>query len=135
VSGNNEFVMDGTNWEPFISRVFASPRPLVWRMWTECVHFARWWGPLDVTNSTCEIDLQPGGAHRIVMRSPEGVEYPINGVLRETVTFEDVARKTRLTIRTRFNSVAMREAMLRIGITEGWSQSLDRLAGCLTGAR
>ena len=35
---------------------------------------------------------------------------------------------TRLTIRTGFESSALRNAFTRIGMTEGWSQSLDKLA-------
>ena len=51
---------------------------------------ARWWGPANFTNSACEMDVRPGGAYRIVMRSPEGVEYPIRGI------FLEVARPERL---------------------------------------
>ena len=140
----------------------------MFKAWTNPKHMARWWGPKEFTNPVCEMDLRSGGAHRIVMRSPEGVGYPIKGVYREiveperlvmtldcsehpaewhdlvnpnrqkgesnpagemlmTVTFEEHDGKTKLTIRTRFNSVAIRDAMLKMGMTEGWSQSLDRL--------
>jgi len=141
----------------------------VFKAWTKPEHMMRWWGPHSFTNPVCEMDVRPGGAHRIVMRSPEGVEYPLKGVYREvveperlvmtidcsehpaewhdlvnpsreegegnpagemlsTVTFEDLDGKTKLTVRTRFDSVAIRDAMLKMGMTEGWSQSLDRLA-------
>lgn len=52
----------------------------------------------------------------------------------QTVAFEDLAGKTKLTIRTRFESAVIRDAMLRIGMTEGWSQSLERLARSLSAA-
>ncbi len=42
-------------------------------------------GPDTFTNPVCDIDLRAGGAWRIVMRSPEGVEYPMKGVFREIV--------------------------------------------------
>jgi uncharacterized protein YndB with AHSA1/START domain len=45
-----------------------------------------------------------------------------------TITFEDQGGKTKLTIRTRFESAAIRDSLLRIGMNEGWSQSLERLA-------
>lgn len=157
-----------------ISRVFDAPRELVWKAWTEPQHLARWWGPRDFTNPVCVQDVRPGGAYRIVMRSPEGVDYPLTGVyceivvperlvmtidcsehpdawhdlvnpsrnkgkkpfleMLQTVTFENLAGKTKLTIRTRFESAAIRDAMLRIGMTEGWSQSLERLAKSLSAA-
>ena len=46
----------------------------------------------------------------------------------QTVTFEKLGDKTKLTIRVRFDSAAIRDSMLKMGMTEGWSQSLDRLA-------
>ncbi len=49
----------------------------------------------------------------------------------QTVTFEDLGEKTRLTIRMRFESAAIRDAMVKIGMNEGWSQSLGRLAEAL----
>jgi uncharacterized protein YndB with AHSA1/START domain len=154
--------------EFLISRLLAAPRALVFKAWTDPKHMAQWWGPKEFTNPVCEMDLRPGGAHRVVMRGPDGTEYPIKGVYREivvperlvmtldcsehpaawhdlvnpkrrkddrnpagimlqTVTFDDLDGKTRLTIRTRFDSTAIRDAMLKIGMTEGWTESLNRL--------
>lgn len=151
-----------------ITRIFDAPRELVFEVWTEPKHMAQWWGPRTVTNSVCEMDVRPGGAYRIVMRGPDGAEYPVKGVYREvvkperlvmtmdcsehpdewqdlvkpnrqkgernpagemlsTVTFEELDGKTKVTVRTRFNSAAIRDSMLKMGMTEGWSQSLDRL--------
>jgi uncharacterized protein YndB with AHSA1/START domain len=45
-----------------------------------------------------------------------------------TVTFEEIDGKTRLTVRTRFESAAIRDALVKMGLAEGWSQSLERLA-------
>jgi len=44
-----------------------------------------------------------------------------------TVTFDEMAGKTKLTIRMRFESAEVRESLLKIGMNEGWSQSLERL--------
>jgi uncharacterized protein YndB with AHSA1/START domain len=49
----------------------------------------------------------------------------------QTVTFEKLGNKTKLTIRTRFESAAIRDAMVKHGMNEGWSQSLERLAKCV----
>jgi len=49
-----------------------------------------------------------------------------------TVTFEDQGDKTKLTIRLRFDSAAVRDALLKLGMAQGWSQSLERLAELLT---
>jgi uncharacterized protein YndB with AHSA1/START domain len=158
-----------------ITRVFDAPRELVFKAWTEPKHMAQWWGPRTVTNPVCEMDVRPGGAYRIVMRGPDGVEYPIKGIYREvvksqslvmtmdcsehpdewhnlvrpnrekgehnpagemltTVTFEELDGKTKLTIRIRLASAAIRDAMVKMGMKEGWSQSLDRLAELLVKA-
>jgi len=44
-----------------------------------------------------------------------------------TVTFEQRDGKTTLIIRNQFESPAVRDAFLKIGMAEGWSQSLERL--------
>jgi uncharacterized protein YndB with AHSA1/START domain len=48
-----------------------------------------------------------------------------------TVTFEEHGGKTTLTIRLRFDSAAVRDAFLKIGMSQGWSQSLERLEATL----
>lgn len=53
----------------------------------------------------------------------------VEGLMR--MTFEELEGKTKLTIRTRFESVAIRNALLKIGMNEGWSQSLERLEECV----
>ncbi len=49
----------------------------------------------------------------------------------QTITFENLDGKTKVTVRTRFESSAIRDGMLKVGMNEGWSQSLDRLADLL----
>ena len=44
-----------------------------------------------------------------------------------TVTFDDVGGKTQLTIRLQFESAQARAALVKLGMSEGWSQSLERL--------
>ena len=152
-----------------ITRVLDAPRELVFKAWVDPELMAQWWGPHTFTNPVCTLDVQPGGAYRIVMRGPDGVDYPLKGVYREvarperlvmtvdcsehpdawhdlvnpnrdksmgrptldmlqTVTFENLEHATRLTVSIRFASAATRDALVKIGMNEGWSQSLDRLA-------
>ncbi|HYQ39682.1 MAG TPA: SRPBCC domain-containing protein [Pseudomonas sp.] len=51
-----------------------------------------------------------------------------------TVTFDLVGGGTLLGIRTLFASVAIRDAMLKLGMAEGWGESLERLERHLAGA-
>jgi uncharacterized protein YndB with AHSA1/START domain len=154
--------------EFLISRILHAPRALVWQAWTDEQHLKRWWGPHGFDIPQCEMDLRVGGPYRVVMRSADGVDYPITGEFREvtpierlvmtmdcsehpsawhdlvranrapgdnnpagvmvqTATFDNLGEATRLSIRTRFESAAIRDAMLKMGMLEGWSQSLERL--------
>ena len=50
------------------------------------------------------------------------------GLMLDTITFEDLGAKTRVTVRARFETPEIRDAMLTMGICDGWVQSLERLA-------
>jgi uncharacterized protein YndB with AHSA1/START domain len=140
--------------EVIITRVFDAPRELVFQAWTDPKHLARWWGPKDWTNPVCEVDVRVGGAWRIVMRAPDGGEYPCGGVYREivpperlvftniamdkdgnplldgltTVTFAEEGSKTKLTLRTRATGLVPFAPQMLSGMEMGWTQSLERLA-------
>jgi uncharacterized protein YndB with AHSA1/START domain len=139
--------------EIVLTRVFDAPSELVFRMWTDPGHLARWWGPRGFTNPVCETDLRPGGAYRIVMRAPDGHEYPCQGVYREivrperlvftnnavgtdgslviegltTVLFAEEGGKTTVTLRTRGKAVVAYARAYLSGMEIGWSQSLEKL--------
>ena len=60
---------------PFrISRVFDAPRDVVFRVWTEREHLAKWFGPKGMEISHCTNDLRPGGVMHYAMRSANGFE-------------------------------------------------------------
>ena len=138
-----------------ITRVFDAPRELVFRMWTEPQHFARWWGPKGFTNPVCQLDARPGGAILVRMRAPNGDVYPLTGTFREivpserlvftsiaedaagnaaldeitTVTFSaQGSHKTKVTVHSKAIGIAPTAPRMLAGMEKGWSQSLDRLA-------
>ena len=133
-----------------ITRIFDAPRTLVFRAWTEPEYLMRWWGPNGFTTTSCEMDLRPGGAWRVAMRSPQGREDRQRGIFREivpperlvftyafedaagnrghetlvTVTFAEHEGKTKLTVNQAvFETVAVRDDHVR-----GWGEALDHLA-------
>ena len=71
-----------------LTRVFDAPRALVWKAWTDLKMMARWFGPRGFTNPVCELDVRVGGSLRIVMRGPDGNDYPMKGVFREVIAPE-----------------------------------------------
>ena len=141
-----------------ITRVFDAPRALVFAAWTDATHLAQWWGPKGFTNPVCEIDARVGGAIRIHMRSPDGAVYPMKGEIREiaaperlvftniavdeagnhiiegltTVTFAEEGGKTKLNLHTRGAAVVEKAVAYLQGMEQGWSQSLEKLAGHLS---
>ncbi|TGM02164.1 SRPBCC family protein [Leptospira jelokensis] len=71
-----------------IERKFNAPLKLVWEVWTNPLHLEKWWGPKGFTNPTVEFDFKVGGSYRIVMRSPEGIDYPVIGKFLEITPYE-----------------------------------------------
>ena len=135
------------------TRVFDAPRELVWTAWTDPKHLAQWWGPNGFTTTTSAYDFRPRGIWRFIMHGPDGRDYqnritfdeivkPERIVYRHgggddvepvqfqtTVTFEDLNRKTRLTMRALFPSAAERDRVVRdYGADKGAIQTLSRLA-------
>jgi uncharacterized protein YndB with AHSA1/START domain len=141
-----------------IVRELAAPRALVWKAWTDPAHMARWFGPRMFTIPECRLDVRVGGALWIVMRGPDGNDYPMKGVFREvvenerlvftsiavdtqgnhllegetTVVFEDHGDGTQLVVRAFAKGVAPQAPQMLAGMQEGWSQTLDKLAEALS---
>ena len=46
------------------TRTFDAPRELVFKVWTEEKHLARWWGPERFTNPVCRADALRSAAGR-----------------------------------------------------------------------
>jgi uncharacterized protein YndB with AHSA1/START domain len=139
--------------EVVLTRVFDAPRALVFRIWTEPHHLAKWWGPRDFTNAVCELDVRVGGRIFIEMHAPDGTVYPMTGTFREvvaperlvlaavaedrngnallegliTATFEDEGGKTRLTVREKAVALAPAAGPMLARMETGWAQSLFRL--------
>src|SRR5437899_4427212 len=140
--------------ELVLTRVFDAQRELVFKVWTDPKHVARWWGPHRFTNPVCELDLRPGGAILIHMRGPDGTVYPMTGVYQEvvpperivftsaaldaagnlmfelptTMTFAEQGGKTKQILRVRVIKSNAQAATYLAGMEAGWTQSLERLA-------
>src|SRR5215813_3735729 len=74
--------------ELILTRMIDAPRDKVFRAWTEPELLKQWFAPLPWTTSKVETDVRVGGASLIVMRSPEGNEFPSRGVYLEVVKHE-----------------------------------------------
>ncbi len=144
--------------ELILTRVFDAPPEKVFRAWTEPAWLMQWFAPLPWTTPRAELDVRPGGSNMIVMRNPEGEEFPNHGVYLEVVrnkrlvftdaytrawepaqepfmtvvlTFEDLGGKTRYTARVLHWTVAARQQHEQMGFHQGWGQCADQLAELL----
>ncbi|MFO6421245.1 SRPBCC domain-containing protein [Hylemonella sp. W303a] len=59
-----------------IVRVYDAPVALVWDVWTDPRHVARWWGPRGFTLTTHHKDFRVGGHWRYTMHGPDGKDWP-----------------------------------------------------------
>lgn len=145
-----------------ITRIFDAPRELVFQAWIEPEHLMQWWGPHYFTCPHAEIDARPGGAFLFQMQDPEGKLYPTTGVVREiaaperlvlttqagedgaggyhlivqnTVTFEDLGGRTKMTMTADVIKVAPEMAEALTWMETGWSQSFEKLTGALASGK
>jgi uncharacterized protein YndB with AHSA1/START domain len=141
--------------ELVLTRLINAPRKNLYRAWTEPELMKQWFAPAPWTTPVVETDVRPGGASLIVMRGPDGTEFPNRGVYLEvvknerlvftdaytsawqpsekpfmtvTLTFDNEDGATRYTARVQHWSVADREAHEKMGFHTGWGQCADQLA-------
>ena len=133
-----------------ITRVFDAPRQLVFEAWTKAEYLSRWFTPAPLTTHGCQLDFRPGGVFRLTLRTPDGVEFPMDARFTEiipderivfaatvhgdlkiltTVTFAGTHDKTTLTV----HQVYSHESDATRGANAGWTLTLNQLAAYLRG--
>lgn len=128
------------------TRVFAFPRQLVYRAWTEPDHLKNWWGPNGFTNTIHQHDFRVGGRWIFTMHGPEKGNYPnectfvtirepellvwdrqSKPLFQVEVVFDDLGEtKTRVTFRQKFQT-AEECSKLRKYVPEKNEENMDRL--------
>jgi uncharacterized protein YndB with AHSA1/START domain len=133
-----------------ITREFDAPPELVYRAWTEPGLVRRWWHANRGEMTVCEIDLRVGGRWRYVMVTPDGTEVAFNGEYHEivpnerivqtevfegfpdagaieTLEFEDLDGRTRVTMLVQHERPEHRDAHVNSGMEDGLQDALDLL--------
>ena len=141
--------------ELVLRRVLDASRENLFRCWTEPGLITRWFTPPPFTTTHAEVDLRAGGTNLVVMRGPDGQEFPNRGVYLEVVpnerlvmtdaytrawepsekpfmtlvlTFEEAGEgRTLYTARARHWTAADREAHEKMGFHEGWGVATSQL--------
>jgi uncharacterized protein YndB with AHSA1/START domain len=142
--------------ELVMTRIINAPRDLVFKVWTEPKHMAKWWGPNGFTNTIHAMDVKPGGSIDFIMHGPDGTDYPNYifykevvrpsklsflhgskpndpGSFNVTVTFKELGQKTEITMHMVFNTQEEKDIVVeKYGAIEGNKQTMDRLESYLS---
>ena len=118
-----------------VERVFDAPREHVFSVWTDPALIPEWWGDGTVVE---EMDVRPGGRWRF--RTAYG---PVEGEYREvvaperlvqtfqdhlqTLEFEDVDGRTKLTQTMHFESTEQRDTTMQYGVEAGAEAGFKRV--------
>lgn len=135
-----------------------APAAQVYRAWTDPKLMVQWFTPKPWSTVRVENDVRAGGSSLVVMRSPEGQEFPNAGIYLEVVpnkklvftdaftkawqpsqkpfmvgelTFEDQGGKTLYTARVRHWTTADREQHEKMGFFDGWTKATEQLVALL----
>jgi uncharacterized protein YndB with AHSA1/START domain len=124
---NETIVTKPNELEIRVERVFDAPRDHVFSVWTDPELIPGWWGESTVVE---EMDVRPGGAWRF--RTQFGL---VEGEFREvdpparlvqtfqnhlqTLEFEDLGDRTKLTQTMRFATTEERDTTMNYGVEEG----------------
>jgi uncharacterized protein YndB with AHSA1/START domain len=130
------------------TRIFAATRELVWEVWTDPKHLAKWWGPNGFTITTKEYDLRVGGKWLFTMHGPDGTDYRNDITYTEVIEPEKIAydhgpspifnvmvlfeaeneTHTKLSFRMVFPTMEERDRTVeKFGAIEGLNQTMGRL--------
>jgi uncharacterized protein YndB with AHSA1/START domain len=128
----------------------------VWKAFTDPELIPRWWGPHGTTTDVAEMDVRPGGKWSYVSHEPDRDDvtfygeyvkvdppkridwtfmFDVDGVGPqggpETVTFEDVGGKTKVTTISHMGSEEVIAGALATGMVGGALETWDRLEALL----
>ena len=137
--------------ELVVTRTFNGPARIVFEAWTRPELLRRWWVPksIGMTMISCEMDVRVGGTYRLVFRHdafPEPMAFfgrylevtPHSRLVWTnaeggdagpvtTVTFEEKAGKTLLTMHELYPSKEALDGAIASGSTGGFGEQFEQL--------
>jgi len=137
------------------TRSFDAPVALVWKVFTDPVHVARWWGPKSISPVTKidRLELRPGGRWRFICGRPDGSgtivftgkyldvvplqklvnTFGVEGQFEGSEAFPGTHTFEERNGRTYYRSYALlpdfnaRDAVIATGMEKGGRESLEQL--------
>jgi uncharacterized protein YndB with AHSA1/START domain len=143
---------------------FDASAERVWQLWEDPRQLERWWGPPTWPATFDKHDFKVGGRSAYYMTGPEGdkaggwwqfsdidaprrLEFddgfadddgnPVDdlGITHAVVTIEPAGDRTRMTVRSSFETVEQLEKMIEMGMEEGMRLALGQIDAILAGVR
>jgi len=151
-SGKNPTTVErASERELVVTRTFNGPARIVFEAWTRPELLQRWWAPksFGISFISCEADVRTGGTYRFVFGHPAS-EQPMaffgryieviphsrlvwtneeggDGGAVTTVTFEERAGQTVVTLHDLYPSKEALDAAIASGSTSGFSETFEQL--------
>jgi uncharacterized protein YndB with AHSA1/START domain len=88
-----EAVLPGSQPDFILHRVFAAPRPLLYRCFMDPHYLSRWYGPRGFSCPTCEVDAKTGGQFKLAVQSPDGMVFAMTGTFLDIAPDEKVVKE------------------------------------------
>lgn len=152
--------MSTTPHELTITRLIDAPPEKVFQAWVDPEMMKEWFCPRPWRVTHVENDVRAGGSSLVIMKGPNGEEFPNRGIYLEVIpgkklvftdayvsawvpsekpfmtgvlTFDNEGGKTRYTARVYHWTEADREQHEKMGFHEGWGKATDQLELLLAG--
>jgi uncharacterized protein YndB with AHSA1/START domain len=136
--------------EVTIERVFDAPRDRVYAAFTDPDLIPQWWGRYEDTTTVDKMEVRPGGDYRFITADSSGEEQAFRGTFREvtpperivktqewegmpghvlveTIDFEDLGGRTKVTSTSLFHTTEERDGMVDSGMEAGVVEMYARL--------
>lgn len=139
-----------------LTRDFDFPRDLVFEAFTNCEHYAKWWGCETMEMVDCSMDFRVGGEWRRKLKMPDGSVHPFCGEFleierpekitqtfiydvdfirdfpsTETMILTEREGRTTLTATVRHLTKEARDGHVNSGMEAGSRETYDRLEALL----
>lgn len=149
---SNDLHVDAPEGLPFIdiSREFDAPVPRVFEAHAKPELVAQWMGPRELSMDISEWDFVSGGRWAYVSTAPDGSQFAFRGMFHtvrpdefaiqtfefegypdvvaiESLTFEDLGGRTRISIHSVYPTVEARDGMVASGMEGGVDVGYQRL--------
>ncbi|KAB2839625.1 MAG: hypothetical protein F9K45_09895, partial [Melioribacteraceae bacterium] len=68
---NSSFVIEN---KIITTRIFNADKVTVFKMWSDPLNLAQWWGPKDFKNTFHQFEFKPGGIWSSTFNGPDGTD-------------------------------------------------------------